>query len=50
MHRELWKAATDREANPLRIVSEVGFAGPVSDSPILLDGHLLLYVRTLPLE
>ncbi|OAX32067.1 hypothetical protein K503DRAFT_860492 [Rhizopogon vinicolor AM-OR11-026] len=31
MHRELWSAATERETNPLRIVSEVVFAGPVSD-------------------
>ncbi|OAX36435.1 hypothetical protein K503DRAFT_867590 [Rhizopogon vinicolor AM-OR11-026] len=31
MHRELWSAATDRETNPLRIVSEVVFAIPVSD-------------------
>ncbi|OJA19885.1 hypothetical protein AZE42_09751 [Rhizopogon vesiculosus] len=31
MHRELWGAAIDRETNPLRIVSEVAFASPVSD-------------------
>ncbi|OAX37627.1 hypothetical protein K503DRAFT_783506, partial [Rhizopogon vinicolor AM-OR11-026] len=31
MHRELWKAATDRETNSLRTVSVVVFASPVSD-------------------
>ncbi|OJA19888.1 hypothetical protein AZE42_09748 [Rhizopogon vesiculosus] len=30
MHRKLWNAATDREANPLGIGSDI-FAGPLSD-------------------
>ncbi|OJA17755.1 hypothetical protein AZE42_10888 [Rhizopogon vesiculosus] len=31
MHRELWKAATDRETDSLGMVSVVVFASPLSD-------------------